>query len=62
MKTKQLIFAAGLACLANTPVAAQDNWFVRPYLGISQMSDLSSDFSDIDNRSWWRVPTVWAPS
>lgn len=26
-------------------------WYLRPYVGISQMSDLSADFEDIDGRS-----------
>ncbi len=51
MQYNKLIAAAGLLILTSAPVAAEDNWFVRPYVGLSQMSDLDSDFSDIDSLS-----------
>ena len=51
MNTKQLLTAASLLVLSSTTIAAEDTWFVRPYVGLSQMSDLSSDFSDIDGLS-----------
>ena len=42
--------AATVFCLLATGAASADdnNWFVRPYVGLSQMSDLSADFDDID--------------
>ena len=45
--------AATVFCLLATGAASADdnNWFVRPYVGLSQMSDLSADFEDIDGLS-----------
>lgn len=40
-----------LAMLASPALNADDNWFVRPYVGVSHMSDTSADFADIDDRS-----------
>ena len=51
MNTKQLIAAASISILSSTALATEDTWFVRPYVGFSQMSDLSSDFTDIDGLS-----------
>ena len=51
MNNKQLLAATGLILITSTPVMATDIWFVRPYVGLSQMSDLSSDFSNIDGLS-----------
>ncbi len=51
MKYSKLIAGASLLVLTSAPVVAEDNWFVRPYVGLSQMSDLDSDFSDIDGLS-----------
>ena len=51
MKYSKLIAGASLLVLTSTPVVAEDNWFVRPYVGLSQMSDIDSDFSDIDGLS-----------
>lgn len=51
MQTKSMLLAAGIAGLFIHPAAAAENWFVRPYVGLSQMSDLDSDFSNIDGRS-----------
>ena len=51
MSNKQLLAATGLILMTSTPVMATDTWFVRPYVGLSQMSDLSSDFSNIDGLS-----------
>ena len=51
MNTKQLLTAASLFTLSASAFAAEDTWFVRPYVGLSQMSDLSSDFADIDGLS-----------
>lgn len=53
MKTEILLATAILAGNA-TPAFADDpdaRWFVRPYVGLSQMSDLSADFTDIDSLS-----------
>ena len=49
-KTGLLIPAALLALIA-APAMAEDNWFVRPYLGLSQMSDIDGDFEDIEGLS-----------
>ena len=51
MKARKLIIATGLAGLISLPATANDDWFVRPYAGLSQMSDLDSDFDDIDGLS-----------
>ncbi|MDJ0778616.1 MAG: porin family protein [Gammaproteobacteria bacterium] len=51
MQHKQLIAGVGLLILTATPVMAEDNWFVRPYIGLSEMSDLDADFSNIDSLS-----------
>ena len=51
MNSKQLLTTAGLILMTGTPAMATDTWFVRPYVGLSQMSDLSSDFSNIDGLS-----------
>lgn len=51
MRIKKLIVTAALGALCTNAVAAEDRWFVRPYAGLSQMSDLSSDFTDIDSIS-----------
>lgn len=49
MKHSKLLAAAGLLLFTSAPALADDNWFVRPYVGLSQMSDLDSDFSNIDS-------------
>ncbi len=51
MNSKQLVTTAGLILMTGTPAMATDTWFVRPYVGLSQMSDLSSDFSNIEGLS-----------
>ncbi len=51
MKVKSIIAAGCLMAGFNQAAAAAENWFVRPYVGLSQMSDLSSDFSNIDGLS-----------
>ncbi len=51
MKIEKLIVMAALGALCTNAVAAEDRWFVRPYAGLSQMSDLSSVFTDIDSIS-----------
>ena len=51
MNTKRLLTAASLITLSSTAFATEDTWFVRPYVGFSQMSDLNSDFADIDGLS-----------
>ena len=51
MKVKNLLAVTGLLMLGGEPVFAADSWFVRPYIGLSQMSDLDSDFDDIDGLS-----------
>lgn len=51
MQHKQLIAGVGLLILTGSPVMAAENWFVRPYIGLSQMSDLDADFNDIDSLS-----------
>lgn len=49
MNTKQLCLTASLIILSAPVMAAKDNWFVKPYIGLSQMSDLSTDFANIDS-------------
>ncbi len=51
MKLKTIIVAGCLLAGASHTASAAENWFVRPYVGLSQMSDLDSDFSDIDGLS-----------
>ena len=51
MNIKTSILAAAALNLASAPLAAAENWFVRPYVGLSQMSDLDSDFDNIDGLS-----------
>ena len=51
MKLKPIVFAGCMLASDSHPVTAAENWFVRPYVGLSQMSDLDSDFSDIDGLS-----------
>ncbi len=51
MNSKQLLTTAGLILISATPAMATDTWFVRSYVGLSHMSDLSSDFSNIDGLS-----------
>ncbi len=51
MKNKKLLLIAAVGIFSTNTVAAEDTWFVRPYIGMSQMSDLSSDFTDIDSIS-----------
>ncbi len=51
MQHKKLIAGVSLLVLTISPVAAEDNWFVRPYVGLSQMSDLGADFTNIDGLS-----------
>ena len=51
MTFKKLIATAGALALVSSTAGAAENWFVRPYVGISQMSDLSADFNDIDGQS-----------
>lgn len=51
MQNKTVIIASCLLALATQGVNAAEEWFVRPYVGLSQMSDLDSDFSNIDGLS-----------
>lgn len=52
MQYKYLWVLASLALPAAPALATDDDrWFVRPYVGLSQMSDLDSDFTDIDGLS-----------
>ncbi len=51
MKLKPTVLAGCMLASASQVAVAAENWFVRPYLGLSQMSDLDSDFSDIDGLS-----------
>ncbi len=51
MKVKPILVAGCLLAGFGQAAGAAENWFVRPYVGLSQMSDLSSDFSDIDGLS-----------
>ena len=48
MKNLPVLIIAGVLTGVGTPTVAQDNWFVRPYIGLSQMSDVGGDFSNID--------------
>lgn len=51
MKSMHVWILTVLLTGLSVPVMAQENWFVRPYIGLSQMSDISSDFADIDGLS-----------
>ena len=51
MRIIQLATAATLISLSTTGLATQDNWFVRPYVGLSHMSDPDADYSGIDTMS-----------
>ena len=51
MKNIQCLILAGLLTSVSVSTMAQDNWFVRPYAGLSQMSDVSGDFTNIDGLS-----------
>jgi len=51
MNTKQLLTAVGLFTLSTTVVADEDAWFARPYVGLSLMSNLNSEFANIDSLS-----------
>ena len=51
MKPTAMIVGALAMQLLAASALADDNWFVRPYAGLSQMSDLSADFDNIDSLS-----------
>ena len=51
MKPTAMIVGALAMQLLAASALAEDNWFVRPYAGLSQMSDLSADFDNIDSLS-----------
>lgn len=51
MKHTTIIAGALATQLFSTAAMADQNWFLRPYVGLSQMSDLSADFADIDGMS-----------
>ncbi len=53
MKIKSIVTMAALMSLPISTAIADDagTWFVRPYAGLSLMSDVDSDFSDIDSLS-----------
>ena len=51
MKIKNLAITGLILAMPATTLAEDSNWFVRPYVGLSQMSDLSADFEDIENLS-----------
>lgn len=46
-----LLIITALLGAATAPAMAEERWFVRPYLGLSQMSDTDSDFEDIEGLS-----------
>ena len=39
MKNIRYLILAGLLASVSLSVIAEDNWFVRPYIGLSQMTD-----------------------
>jgi len=51
MRIIQIATAATLISLSTAALGTQDNWFVRPYVGLSHMSDPDADYSEIDNMS-----------
>lgn len=51
MKLKPIVLTGCMLASASQTVIAAENWFIRPYVGLSQMSDVDSDFSDIDGLS-----------
>ncbi len=51
MKLHSVILAGCVLAGASYTATAAENWYLRPYVGLSQMSDLDSDFSDIDGLS-----------
>ena len=51
MKPTAMIAGVLATQLLAASALADDNWFVRPYAGLSQMSDLSADFDNIDSLS-----------
>ena len=51
MKTQRLLLLTTLLAGGSAPALADDNWFVRPYVGLSQMSDIDGDFQNIEGRS-----------
>ena len=51
MKTRTFAITCLISAMPLTAIADDSNWFVRPYVGLSQMSDLSADFEDIDGLS-----------
>ena len=48
MKVIPLFLSVSLISLSTSVAKAESNWFVRPYVGTSQMSDLSADFAQIE--------------
>ena len=51
MKVVPLFLSASLISLSTGVATAENNWFVRPYVGTGQMSDLNADFTQIDGLS-----------
>ena len=51
MKRTIIILGALAIHLQAPQVLADESWFLRPYIGLSQMSDLDADFADIDGMS-----------
>jgi len=51
MRFKKLLVIAALGTFFTNLAAAEENWFIRPYAGLSQMSDISSSFNEIDTIS-----------
>ena len=48
MKNTHYLILASLVMSLSQSVVAENDWFVRPYIGLSQMSDVSGDFNNID--------------
>lgn len=51
MQRTKLIAGILAGQLLTAPAIADEHWFLRPYVGLSQMSDLDADFADIDGLS-----------
>jgi opacity protein-like surface antigen len=51
MKKSRLVLLGTLLASGSASANTEGNWFVRPYLGLSQMSDIDSDFEAIEGLS-----------
>jgi len=51
MTPRKLLIISALLTLSSTAIADTTKWFTRPYVGLSQMSNLSAEFNNIDGLS-----------